>query len=135
MSFMKTNYPNLDLLEFKAQILLEKDDEFMKKVHAKQKENKYAPLGLGLNFDVIVFPQIWGSTCLGFDQDEFGGNTMGGCAMTKAYTTVFHETLTDTYVVFFGQKAAYSVTDASEQFYKDLNNRQMASLSQAKKEY
>ena len=131
MSFMNPTYPNLELLEFKARLLLEKDNFYTEKVKSKREENKYA----SVSFEAIVFPQVWGSTCLGIDKDEHGGDIISGCAMTKAYTSVFHETLTDTYVVFFGNRAAYRVSDAPKQFYEDLKNRQMAPLSRAMKEY
>lgn len=55
--------------------------------------------------------------------------------MTKEYTTVMHELLTDTYIVFFGEKLCYRVTNANAEFFEDLQNRRMASLSEAKRRY
>lgn len=51
------------------------------------------------------------------------------------YTTVMHELLTDSYIVFFGAEPCYKVTNANETFFDDLAKRRMASLSEAKKAY
>ena len=131
MSFMRTDYPNLELLEYKAKQLFSRDDKIVEKVKELRKENRYACV----HFEAIVFPQVWGSTCTGFDVMEDGTPAIGGCAMTKEYTTIIHELLTDTYVVCFGDRPCYSVTDANEEFLADLNNRNMASLSEAKLKY
>lgn len=131
MSFMNPDYPNLELLEYKTRQFLAQDKEIVEKVNEKRKENKYA----SVYFEVIVFAQMWGSTCTGFDVLEDGSASIGGCAMTKEYTTVIHELLTDTYVVFFGNKPCYKVTDANDEFLDDLKNRRMASLSEAAKRY
>lgn len=118
-------YPNLELVEYKAKQLLFVDEEFKKKLA----EKRYP------EFDVIVFPQTWGSTCTGFDLASDGSAAVGGCAMTKEYTTVVHELMTDTYIVCFGNRPCYKVTDANEDFYADLAARNMASLSEARKRY
>lgn len=131
MSFMNLNYPNLELLEYKTRQLLGQDKETVEKVKEKRKENRYA----GVYFEAIVFPQMWGSTCTGFDIMEDGSPSIGGCAMTKEYTTVIHELLTDTYVVCFGDKPCYKVMDANMEFLDDLKNHRMASLSEAKNRY
>lgn len=78
-------YPNLELIEYKIRLILSKDPEFQ----------------------AMVFPQVWGSTCTGFDVTEDGMPTMGGSMMTTEYTTVFHELLTNTGVPLWkGQAAA-----------------------------
>lgn len=128
---MNPNYPNLELLEYKTRQLLSKDTEFVEKVKKLREIYRYTPV----NFEAIVFPQVWGSTCTGFDVCEDGSPAIGGCSMTKEYTTVIHELLTDTYVVCFGDKPCYSVTDANKEFLADLDIRIMASLSEAKKKY
>lgn len=116
MSLMNPRYPNLELIEYKSrQLLLEK--------HA------------AMQFEAIVFPQLWGSTCTGFDITKDGNPAIGGCAMTKEYTTVMHETTTDTWLVFFGHKPCYKVKDADEKFMKDLDERNMAGFSEARKRY
>lgn len=128
---MNARYPNLELLEYKARVTLSRDEEFLK-IFEEMKKNKkhvYAEI------DAVVFPQIWGSTCTGFDVTENGSPAWGGCAMTKEYTTVLHELLTDTYIIFFGEKMCYKVTNANAEFYEDLQKRQMASLSEAKRRY
>ena len=94
---MNARYPNLELWEYKARVALSKDEEFLKNFEAKRKDNKY----VYSEIDAVVFPQIWGSTCTGFDVTEDGSPTLGGCAMTKEYTTVLHELATDIYIIFF----------------------------------
>lgn len=128
---MNARYPNLELLEYKARAALSRDEEFLKIFEEKKKNKKY----VYAEIDAVVFPQIWGSTCTGFDVTEDGSPARGGCAMTKEYTTVFHELLTDTYIIFFGEKMCYKVTNANAEFYEDLQKRQMASLSEAKRRY
>ena len=128
---MNTRYPNLELLEYKARAALSRDEEFLKIFEEKKKNKKY----VYAEIDAVMFPQIWGSTCTGFDVNEDGSPAWGGCAMTKEYTTVLHELLTDTYIIFFGEKMCYKVTNANAEFYEDLQKRQMASLSEAKRRY
>ena len=128
---MNARYPNLELLEYKARVALSKDEEFLKNFEAKRKDDKY----VYSEIDAVVFPQIWGSTCTGFDVTEDGSPTLGGCAMTKEYTTVLHELATDIYIIFFGEKMCYKVTNANVEFFEDLKKRHMASLSEAKRRY
>lgn len=128
---MNARYPNLELLEYKARVALSKDEEFLKNFEAKRKDNKY----VYLEIDAVVFPQIWGSTCTGFDVTEDGSPALGGCAMTKEYTTVLHELATDIYIICFGEKICYKVTNANAKFFEDLQKRRMASLSEAKRRY
>lgn len=124
-------YPNIELLEYKAMAALRKDDTFNKTFREKIKDKKY----IHPELDAIVFPQIWGSTCTGFDVTSDGSAVIAGCAMTKEYTTVFHELTTDMYVVFFGENPCYMVNNPNTQFYDDLKKHQLCSLSQAKNLY
>lgn len=128
---MNARYPNLELLEYKAIMYLSRDKEFVRILDEKKRNNKYTHVEI----EAVMFPQIWGSTCTGFDVTENGSPTLGGCAMTKEYTTVIHELVTDTYIIFFGEKMCYEVTNANAEFYEDLQKRQMASLSEAKRRY
>ena len=126
------NYPNLELLEYKAKQILFNDAEFIAKLNAAKEQRKYVALYL----DAQVFPQVWGSTCLGFDIMPDGSPNIVGCAMTKAYTTVFHEAdISDTYIVFFGNTVCYKVENATKEFQEDLHNHRLASLSEAQKRY
>lgn len=77
--------------------------------------------------EVIMFPQSWGSTALGY-----GG--LGGAAMTSAYTIIisYHST---TYCVYFGRgQLAYKLTWADmsplgrDNFFKDVANRSMTDV-------
>ena len=131
MSLYNAAVPNLELLLYKAQQLLAHDEEFIKALQKRKDELNH----LTVDFDVIVFSQVWGNTCTGFDITTDGSPTFGGCAMTKEYTTVIHETVTDCYCVFFGDRPCYKVTNANQNFHEDLMKRQMASLSEAKERY
>lgn len=131
MSLYNVAVPNLELLLYKAQQLLAHDEEFIKALQKRKDELNH----LTVDFDVIVFSQVWGNTCTGFDITTDGSPTIGGCAMTKEYTTVIHETVTDCYCVFFGDRPCYKVTNANQNFHEDLMKRQMASLSEAKERY
>lgn len=102
MSFAEL--PNLELLQYKAEEILQKRNLLKKKPE----------------FEVECFPQWWGGTCTGFDRTETGEPSIGGSAMTKEYTTVVHELVSDTYIVFFGDRCCYEVREASEEFFKDL---------------
>ena len=119
-----TKLPNLELLMYKAMLYLEYDEEYVQKSKGKT-----------LNFTIETFPQIWGSTCTGFDITEGGKATIGGSAMTTEYTTVVHEEMTETYVIFFGDRACYGVHNPTKEFYNDLIDRNLASLSESKKRY
>lgn len=131
MSLFNPTVPNLELLLYKAQQLLAHDEEFIKALQKRKDELNH----ISVDFDVTVFSQIWGSTCAGFDVTSDGSPAIGGCAMTKKYTTVIHETVTDCYCVFFGDRPCYKVTNANQNFHEDLMKRQMASLSEAKERY
>ena len=82
--------------------------------------------------EVIMFPQSWGSTALGY-----GG--LGGAAMTSAYTIIvsYHST---TYCVYFGRgQLAYKLTwadmspEGRENFLSDMAARNMASVAKSGK--
>ena len=124
-------YPNLELIEYKFRQILNDDEEWKKKVMEAREKNRY----ICPDYEAIVFPQVWGSTNTAFDVCEDGSPVIGGCAMTKAYTVVVKETLTETYGVFVDDKACYIVDNPSNEFYKDLSERNMKSLSEAKKAY
>ena len=122
--------PNLDLLMYKPMLYFQQDKEFLKKRDELILQNYQA-----ITFDIEVFPQTWGSTCTGFDITEDGKATVGGCAMTTEYTTVVRASRLNAYVVFFGDRICYAVYDPQKEFYDDLMNRNLASLSEAKKRY
>lgn len=129
---IKPEVPNLELVLYKAVEIFGKSKEIQSIIRENRKNGK----SLHIDFEVIVFPQVWGSTNTGFDVTPSGGPTLGGCVMTKEYTTVVHETGTDTYFVFFGEDFCYFVSEANQCFLDDLEKRQtMASLSVAKTRY
>ena len=78
--------------------------------------------------EVYCFPQMWGSTALGF-----GG--MGGAAMTNAYTiVVIYKHVTA--CVYFEGRFAYAVEGCiPEEFWQDLRASRMPSVADAIKKY
>ena len=125
-----TRLPNLELLMYKAIEHLKQDEEFCKKCEGLPNYGHKR-----VNFTIETFPQIWGVTCTGFDVTEDGRNAFGGDAMTTEYTTVVHEERTDFYVVLFEERACYVVHNPTKEFYEDLKERRLASLSKAKERY
>ena len=135
MGLYNVQYPNLELLEYKFQLILNKSENWQKKIKEYREENgAYAKYAMP-EFDIIMFPQIWGSTITAFDICKDGTPAIGGCAMTKAYTVVIEEKITQTYGIFVDGRFAYLVTDPTDEFFEDLNNRNMASVSRANKRY
>ncbi len=123
-----TRLPNLELLMYKASSIFLQEEEFLLK--ARKLKNYEI-----LDIEVETFPQTWGSTCTGFDITEDGKATVGGCAMTTEYTTVVHEKRTDFYLVFFGDRPCYAVHNPTKEFYEDLKERHLVSLSESKERY
>ena len=109
---MCTNYPNLPLIQERFWNRI-KDLEIIEEINY-------------LEFEVEVFPQVWGSTALGF-----GG--VGGQVITNAYTTVIYETGSGIYGVFFNERLAYIIENPNHLFFEDLNNRNMECCSRASK--
>lgn len=87
----------------------------------KEKE-EYAKSKYWPEFEMYMFPQMWGDTSLGF-----GG--IGGQAMTSAYTTVIIDNNTGWHGVFFGERLAYIINSPNEKFYENLRNWNMESVS------
>lgn len=124
-------YPNLELIEYKARLILSEDSIFMQRMKDKKEKQKF----VYATYETDVFPQVWSSTCTGFDIDNKGNAAIAGQAITKEYTTVMHETITDMYMIFFGDKCAYIVYNPKEKFYDNLRNRRMASKIEAIQNY
>ncbi len=103
---------NLELLEYKCTLIAKHE---LKEVNASIRLIK-------------VFPQMWSSTALGFDE-------WGGSAMTTALTTVFR--CGNNYIVFFGERSAYCVSGEKsvELFLKDLKDERLPDVAKAKERY
>lgn len=89
--------------------------------------NKVKLLGVSYRnpeVEVYVFPQIWGSTALGF-------NGIGGQAMTSAYTTVVSDLNEGYHSVFFGEALAYTVFNPNDKFFKDIARHKMRSVRES----
>ena len=73
--------------------------------------------------DVYTFPQMWGSTALGYDG-------IGGSAMTTAQTIVLCcKHLGFARVYFGGKRLAYEIEKPNKAFFVDLQNYCIASCS------
>lgn len=82
-----------------------------------------------IDYDIIMFEQIWGSTALGFPG-------VGGSAMTKATTYVLiPKKEADCAHVYFGSQFAYKVNGLTQKFMDDLNNHSMAGVMEASSRY
>lgn len=127
---MKPDIPNLELIEYKFRQYLYNDKEWMKQWE-KEKENKWWKPEI----DLYLFPQVWGSTCTAFDVDKNGAPSLGGQAMTKAYTVVAKETHTQYYGIFVDGEPCYMVKNPTGQFYKDLKAGEMKGKREAMKVY
>lgn len=103
------DYPNIPLVE----------ERFWNAIKGGYR-NKYGRLP---EFVAYAFPQMWGSTSLGF-----GG--IGGQAMTEAYTTVIIDRVSDQAGVFFDEKLAYIVTKPNKKFYEDLGSFDIKSVGE-----
>lgn len=139
MSLYRPEIPNLELLEYQFKHILIDNPEWNKMLEEKQSNTRnllnFSHKYTCLNFDIEVFPQIWGSTITAFDITKDGYPAIGGQAMTKAYTTVIKENFTEVYGVFVDNKLCYIVTEPTEKFYQDLKNKNMQSLKYAKELY
>lgn len=130
--------PNLELLEYMAEQVIRGNEEAMKKIKKRYEESMpkaFRRKTIPVELSCEVFSQVWGSTCTAFDVMEDGGPAVGGSAMTSAYTTVFRESVSDTYVVFVDGRLCYLVEKPTKEFLKDLKHRNLKSLSEAKKDY
>ncbi len=129
---MEARYPNLELIEYKFLAAISNScDEFKERFKKAKEKNRY----VRPDFDVHVFPQVWGSTCTAFDVSKDGSPVMAGQAMTKAYTTVIHEVVTDVYGVFIGNEGVYIVTNPTDVFLEDVKHHSIKSSSQGKEVY
>lgn len=130
---MTAKLPNLELIEYKAKEILGNNKDFISKLESIKEESatKGKTCYVILEYDIETFPQVWGSTATGFDAE--GG--LAGCAMTKEYTTVVHENVTDFYVIFFGEKPCYLVDEVNDSFLSDLKERRLAGAKEASTKY
>lgn len=128
---LNPSYPNLELVEYKVRQLLMKDTSFTDAIKKARELNRFAIP----RFEATMFYQMWPNTCTGFDITKDGSPAIGGQAFTAAYTVVLHEMITDSYIVCFGNEPCYCVTHATDAFYEDLRNHNMAPLSKAAKRY
>jgi hypothetical protein len=74
------------------------------------------------DLEVYCFPQVWGSTSLGF-----GG--IGGASMTTATTIIIHSWDKNIAGVYFAGGHAYDISDPGTQFWDAMNKRQMPAVS------
>lgn len=106
---IRTGLPCLPLVQERFWNAIRDKEEYTK--------SKYPP-----EFELYMFPQVWGDTSLGF-----GG--IGGQAMTSAYTTVVIDNYAGWCGVFFEEGLAYTILNPNQLFYEDLHNGQMECIS------
>jgi hypothetical protein len=80
----------------------------------------------GVEPELTTFPQMWGSTALGFEG-------FGGSALTTAYTSVVWCVRSDVYAVYFDKDFAYLIEAPNKYFFDDMLNHRMASVSESGK--
>lgn len=80
------------------------------------------------DLEVYMFPQVWGSTSLGF-----GG--MGGQMICSELTTIMGDAQNNVWGVFFGERCAYIVTNPTPEFWNDAREWCMESVPQAHIKY
>lgn len=112
-------YPNLELLEYKFRLEVEKLFHLNDWFH--------------YDIEAVVFSQVWGTTSLGFDWH--GG--LSGQAFTGAYVTAFTLTTPNETIcgVFFGDRIAYLIKDPPTEFFKQLAAWNAPSQVQVKRKY
>lgn len=134
---MNTKLPNLELMEYQAHQILMLDEDAKKRIEDHWKSGGYRCFegSVPVDFNIYMFPQTWGSTVTAFDIDKNGLPTFGGQAITKAYTVVFYESISKTYLVFVDGRFAYLVWEPTEDFLVDLKIQNMKSVSEAKRYY
>lgn len=76
---------------------------------------------------VLMFPQAWGSTALGF-----GG--IGGAAITTAYTVIVQGPYGDCCVYFQG-RIAYRIARPNTRFWEDFKQMAMSEVAGAVSKY
>lgn len=121
--------PNLELLYYQAKLRFFEDEE------RKALYKELVKIPSEELFYVDVFRQVWGNTATAFDMTDDGEPTLSGCAMTTAYTVVFFEPITETYLVFIDNKLCYQVTNANKVFLDDLKRHSLRSLYEATRLY
>lgn len=151
----RATLPNLKFLEHQAKAAIRSDEDAVNKivkhrelrvpaaferkciqiVMLEAEELSYKIPAEWVELTCDVFLQAWGSTCTAFDVMPDGSAAVGGCAMTDAYTVVFHEHVSDTYVVFVDNELCYMVQNPTDAFLEDLKNRNLRSLSEAERRY
>lgn len=86
-------------------------------------------------FNMMAFPQTWGSTCTAFDETPEGFPVISGDAITEAYTVVVFEKRSNIYFVYIENRPCYIVENPNKMFLIDLKDHRLKSLHDAKKAY
>lgn len=115
---------NMDASNCLYKALLSSCSKDLPLIDFNTKNDPFARRPLQYEVRVIMFPQTWGSTALGY-----GG--VGGQALTEAYTTIIY--FEDHYCVYFGNgkivayyiNAAKISPDGYNNFMKDIRDQNM----------
>lgn len=114
-SALLTDLPEVEYESRSFRGSLEKDESVKKKRRPYEEE-----------VSVYCFPQMWGSTALGF-----GG--MGGASMTNAYTVVVVHNKNA--CVYFDGRLAYAIDSFPKEFWDDVKAQRVPSVEKAKTKY
>lgn len=123
--------PNLELLNKNAkQYFLSKEE------NKEQYKKAYKSSNQGdVYFEIEMFKQVWENRCLAFDLSEHGEKRVGGQIEAEAYTIIFYEPFTNTYIVFINNKICYEIQNPNEKFLRDLKHHKLCPLSKASRLY
>lgn len=132
---MKGHLPNLELLEYIAKGIVMKDTNAVSAISGYYHVDEKLAKSLYFELHAVMFEQLWGSTNTAFDINKEGKPLLGGQSMTSAYTTVFWEEVSQTYVVFVDNRFCYKVTNPTKMFMDDLKNHSLKAVSEASKLY
>ena len=113
-------YEGFPEYEYETRDWSDRENVVMIKKKARHNEHTMTVLGM--------FPQLWGSTALGF-----GG--VGGQAMTTAYTIVIQSEQGFGCCVYFNGRLAYRVEKPNVEFFEDMHKSRMADVTMAKIRY
>ena len=120
LALAHASYKGFPEYEYEVRDYSIKDSVVMIKKTARHSDADMTVLGM--------FPQLWGSTALGFEG-------IGGHAMTTAYTIVIQSEHGLGCCVYFSGRLAYRIERPNVEFFEDMRNSRMADVTMAKIRY
>ena len=127
---MNGEYPNYPLIEerfLNSTIFKEKIGQVKAYLGDKAEENPFL-CRPDLHFE--TFWQEFPNTAGIFESGGFSGQ-----AFIRQYITIVHDYTTDIHMVFGGNRSCYAIFDPSDNFWKDIQTKHMATLKEAAARY